>query len=427
MSQEADKKALKDSVPEKQISLDEYFDISRALEQYHALFYKFWEMGKPIFDKSMGTCGVRFNEKGRFVEFVFNPDFWDRLSQPERIFILCHECLHLLLNHGERARGIFMAASQQICNIAMDVAVNHMLVNSFGFVRADLPVAKEGCWVDTVFPKNPNMPTDESFEYYYNRLINQMACSIKKQLGGCGSPMDDHTQLEKCDVAEIVDALQNALSDEEKQSLTQKIDLRKEQKQSRAGTTPLGKIMEVPNVPVQKKSVWKSIVRKHTKKWYADNQSEQWARVNRRFAAIESEFILPSEHEVEEFENNRVETWVFLDASGSCQSLKGKFFNMAKSLPEDYFHVRVFSFDTMVHELDLKKAHVVGGGGTSFTTIEKKIQELVRTEKRKYPQAVFVITDGDGDTVHPQHPDRWYWFLSRMCKRHIPAQSHIFE
>ena len=174
MSQKADETTkASESIPEKQISLDEYFEISRALEQYHALFYKFWEMGKPIFDRSMSTCGVRFNEKGKFVEFVFNPDFWDRLSQPERIFILCHECLHLLLNHGERAKGMFNALNHDVCNVAMDVAVNHMLVNSFGFVRENLPVTKEGCWVDTVFPKNPNMPTDESFEYYYNRLINK--------------------------------------------------------------------------------------------------------------------------------------------------------------------------------------------------------------------------------------------------------------
>ena len=29
----------------------------------------------------------------------------------------------------------------------------------------------------------------------------------------------------------------------------------------------------------------------------------------------------------------------------------------------------------------------------------------------KYPDAVFVMTDGYGDKVVPQMPERWYWFI----------------
>jgi len=37
-----------------------------------------------------------------------------------------------------------------------------------------------------------------------------------------------------------------------------------------------------------------------------------------------------------------------------------------------------------------------------------------------------LITDGYGNYVHPEKPERWYWFLSHNYKAYIPAKSKTF-
>jgi hypothetical protein len=81
-----------------------------------------------------------------------------------------------------------------------------------------------------------------------------------------------------------------------------------------------------------------------------------------------------------------------------------------------------------VQETDLKSQKAYGGGGTCFRVIEQSIQATMHKESVPYPAAVFLITDGYGTDVKPQHADRWYWFLSQGgTKHHIPKDSHTFE
>ncbi|MFM0827348.1 hypothetical protein, partial [Klebsiella oxytoca] len=47
------------------------------------------------------------------------------------------------------------------------------------------------------------------------------------------------------------------------------------------------------------------------------------------------------------------------------------------------------------------------GGGTKKTLDGKEVPMIT-----KYPEAVFVITDGYGNNVKPEKPDNWYWFIT---------------
>jgi hypothetical protein len=49
------------------ITNEEWFKISRALEPHHAVFYKVWEMGKPIFNSDIDTAAVQFDKNGEFI------------------------------------------------------------------------------------------------------------------------------------------------------------------------------------------------------------------------------------------------------------------------------------------------------------------------------------------------------------------------
>src|ERR1700744_3478315 len=83
---------------------DEYFEYARELEDHHALFYAIWQIGKPWFTEIIPTAAVAFDKEGHdCVQFVFNPHFWERLTLYERLFVICHEALHVILNHGFRA------------------------------------------------------------------------------------------------------------------------------------------------------------------------------------------------------------------------------------------------------------------------------------------------------------------------------------
>jgi hypothetical protein len=107
--------------------------------------------------------------------------------------------------------------------------------------------------------------------------------------------------------------------------------------------------------------------------------------------------------------------------------LKDRFFKAARTVDPRKIDLRLFSFDTRTEELDIKTGRVHGGGGTCFRCIEGQIQRCMSTDKTRYPDQVFIITDGDGTSVRPEKPDRWIWFLAgEETKRYIPSQSKIY-
>ena len=124
----------------------------------------------------------------------------------------------------------------------------------------------------------------------------------------------------------------------------------------------------------------------------------------------------------------RTNVWFFMDTSGSCVGMKDKFFESALSFPKDKFDLRCFCFDTQVYDINLDDGKLYGFGGTSFNIIEDRIQQVIKKENLRYPDAVFVFTDGYGNAVHPQKPERWHWFLDGyQTKSCIPKQSSIYQ
>ena len=80
----------------------------------------------------------------------------------------------------------------------MDVVVNHLLVDQFGFDRQQVDPKNQLCWLDTVFGKKYVAP-DETFEYYFNLLASQCQKSTGNGPGkgglGNGQVLDDHSGL----------------------------------------------------------------------------------------------------------------------------------------------------------------------------------------------------------------------------------------
>jgi hypothetical protein len=250
--------------------------------------------------------------------------------------------------------------------------------------------------------------------------------------------VDDHSKFSSDDTDAlnrlVKDVLDN-ISEFDKKSLQDSFADGNESEQESAskvagtGVGHLEKILNIGVVPPKKK--WETII----KRWAQfrirprDVDTEQWARIARRFNNVCGKLFLPSEMEVEDkgVKEAKLTVVFFLDTSGSCAHLAERFFKAAKSLPKHRFEVKLFCFDTKVYETTLESQTVYGFGGTSFSILETKAVELCGGDYSKYPKAVFVITDGWGDEIHPKFPKNWYWFLSENHRRYIPFDCNIYE
>lgn len=459
------------------LSDQEYFEFSRRLENYHAIFYKFWEIGKPIFSRKIQTAAVAFNTDGNFVEFSFNPDFWQTLTDMQREFVVCHESLHIILDHGSRTTRLIQTGTEQekLCaNVAMDVVVNHMLVEKFGFDRTTLDF-EQYVWIDKVFP-GEDVPTDENFEFYFNLLNKKIAetngdCENDGSTGnGSGSPsnsdsghtvyedsssgsnsvpnasntgtghggpvitqrFDDHSNLPMASdpgLSDKIDQIAESLSDQEANEIFDRVMTDLDEVNASRGCLPGDHVMKMNMKPVPKKKKWETVIKKWAIKHLDEFEDiESWTDSNRRIGSFMKDIYLPTEVNRDKPEKSIIDLYFYLDTSGSCKSLAPRFWKAALSLPQDRFKVHLFCFDTRVYETDLKSGKLYGFGGTSFDILEHRIQKDLKDKKIKsHPKGVFVITDGYGNNINPAKPECWHWFLSSSYRECIPKTCNVHK
>ena len=121
------------------------------------------------------TAGVRVNEDGYF-EMVYNPSFFDGLTEEQRTGVLIHEFYHLVFEHVTGRLPDELAGAMQgkatpeqrnkfkLWNIAADLSINY-------HIGADnLP---ENCCIPggKMFE---DMPGDMTAEWYYDKLIQKV-------------------------------------------------------------------------------------------------------------------------------------------------------------------------------------------------------------------------------------------------------------
>lgn len=458
--------------------------ISYALEDFHGVFYQLWDMGWPRLTFELPTAAVQFNHEGEQVDFMWNPIFWKKLDLYTKAFITAHECLHVVLNHGIRIKN---CPIPRLANIGLDIVVNHMLVNKFGFNRAsiDLSPLVEGvldedgkqvphrndrgddivlCWIDTVFgSRQGEVKRNKNFEYYYAMLEENIIIMpgaggglLIRLPGGKGGSersggrvLDEHRHLKgfgsKRAQDKIAERINDNCTDEEKEDFAKKVLKSDEGKAAekasaqnetetddtggkQAGTIA-GRIKYKANgYNVKKKRKWETVIKKWSRRWLKEEvYVEQWARKSRRFNDLLTDLIIPSDAEFDGKDEQRIDVVFYQDFSGSCFHLKDRFFRAAMSLPADRFNVILKCFDTEVHFVDPKDPNLTGGGGTSFSILEDDIQKMLKDGRiTRYPDAVFLITDGYGDAVKPARPEKWYWFLSCDHRSCIPKESCVF-
>jgi hypothetical protein len=434
-------------VEEVHITNEEFLEYAMAFERHHAIFYKFWSLGRPRFDPKVKTASVSFDTEGKFLSFNFNPDFWKTLTKEQRLFVSAHECLHIINNHGIR---IVELPNLELANIAADLVVNHSLVSKFDFDRTECDPKNIYCWVDTIFTdKSIDVKINGTFEYYYNLLVEQEQKNGKGK--GKKGNKDDKGKPEKGEGGdsdkgqlvdshnwnnsdELIDFLDENLDEEDKNFISEHLKKSDKnyydaEKKGGHGVGELSWLFAEEKIPPKKK--WETIINRWSKKQLLlmEKNTSQWIFKNRRFSLIGDSLMLPTDRDVDRIipKKNRPDVFFYLDTSGSCWGLKDRFFKAAKSLNKDYFNINLFCFDTRVYPTTLASRQIFGGGGTHFNIMEEHIQSEMTTHDRPYPDAVFVITDGEGNHVYPEMPDRWHWFLTEMKKTYIPKTCKVFD
>ncbi len=77
-------------------------------------------------DKRIPTMGVNVTKHG--MNWIYNSDFADKLTQPEMNYVGIHEILHLMYNHPKRTREHH---NHYLANVAQDMIINHIIDKDF--------------------------------------------------------------------------------------------------------------------------------------------------------------------------------------------------------------------------------------------------------------------------------------------------------
>ncbi len=399
----------------------EWKDLLSSLDDSYSVFASLYSISRPSFSKELPTAAVYFNRAGNCIDLKINHQFWKGLSRDEKVFVLSHEALHIFLNHGKRIKDSSPKESD-IVNRALDVVINHTLVDKFRHERKKVDKQNEYCWLDTVFKDDTEVKPGQNYEYYFARLR-------EKRKERAGKPVNDHSGLKSFGEGQGEEEGESK-PDKQLEDLLKRIVGPSEMKElagQLAGVDGGGFQKIVERMQVYPKKKWETVIKKWSAKFTHEREADQFVLTNRRFALMPREDVfLPTEAEYEGVNENRIDVWFFLDTSGSCAHLADRFFKASDTLPRTKFNVKLLCFDTAVYEVDPKTRTLSGFGGTSFSCIEQFIQGKVAAGLKKYPTC-FLITDGCGDPVSPAQPDKWFWFLTMDYKDYIPARSKCFN
>lgn len=151
----------------KQITQREHTAIALNLERYASkLFADMWKVHGPmVFSDEFDTAALEL-ENGQF-RVNANPKFWKRCSEQRRVFIICHEFLHLIFGHWAMCNGF----ETEWLNIAQDIQVNE-------YIRKNYPGMADGfsddsdASISSVFKDKASLvEPDRDYKYYYDLLM----------------------------------------------------------------------------------------------------------------------------------------------------------------------------------------------------------------------------------------------------------------
>jgi predicted metal-dependent peptidase len=345
--------------------------------------------------KQIPTIGV-----SDFGECVYNPEFVDKLPDNELYGVLCHEVLHVALEHMKRERE--MQQNHLLSNIAQDIVVNNILsadgikLPETGLVPKGNELMVFGYQLKKIDTKCSEEIYDELYKHHKKQLEEMIKQASKgrfdEHMKGEGGQGEGEGEREGKDGKGDGSGLgKDILKQDWKKVLLDACAYAKNRGCVPAGMERIiGKIME-PKVN------WRTYLLKFITSMIPTDYT--WARPSKR--TISTGVYFPS------VEKESIEIIAWIDTSGSIseEDLK-KFMGELVGITRCFKNVDltvgvcdcaihgVFTFRNATVGDVMNKIKLKGGGGTSHVPVFKWL-------KKERPNAKFVICFTDGYTEFP--------------------------
>lgn len=325
----------------------------------------------------------------------YNENFFKDLSADEVIFVLCHEVLHVALDHLGRR----MDRDPLLWNMATDYVINALLHDAKIGKMPTKPVPvtinedtkATGVAAERVGlydSKYSGWTAEKVYEdLLKKKTIRRLTLDVHIELeSGTGDSLSDSDGIDgKNDSQpvlsrETIDELRETLKDIVQQAAT-----------VAAGRMP-GNIEEIFNELSKPKINWKNLIRES---FYNTIRTEySWNRPNKRY--MYGGIFLPTI-----VTDTEIEVEVAIDASGSVSnSMLSQFFSEVYNITKTFsnFKLGVLTFDTKIYNHqyftknnanELLEYQCVGRGGTDFMCV----WDYYKKQKIK-PKLVIFLTDG---------------------------------
>ncbi len=340
----------------------------RLSQARQALLSSYPFFGRLLLKLRFGTadCGTAFTD---MTHIVFDPIFAGRLSDEELGYVLVHELLHCVLKHCTRGVG----KDRYRYNIACDIVVNSTMMEMFG--KEELTIDKSP--VMHIAPDGTE-GRDLSAEEIYAMLMDMDQDTLERAYPGI---TDDHSEWRniKSDLLEekwdryVLEASRNC---------------------GKGSGIPSYIARYLKDIDRNPRTNWRQVLHDFIQ---FDRGDFDFKRPDKRYM---SNVFLPS------FRDNvygsKVEKlWFLIDTSGSVndEAVSVSYNEICCAIEQiGSINGYISYFDHMVSEPvpfesveDILATKPIGGGGTSFSAIFAKLQEL---EDEDLPSVMVIITDG---------------------------------
>ena len=353
-----------------------------------------------FFDKRVPTACLAKHPDAKVPVMLYNPDFWDTLTEKQKKFLILHEASHLIDNCFVMSSEFGMEAP--LDNVAMDLCINSRLMEAYS---NDLEFIEGG-----MLPKNfPELKLEDCKDslYYYRKLKeakdkkedskgrgeDSLAGEPGNGNGTSGDKNSDDLMdnQEKIDKHITWDELTQGMSDVEKEVLKRDIINR------------LEKIAEDVNkqhgnVPAHLEGVLKSIQK--------IKETVNWKGLFRKFigSTISNEILVNRKRPSKRFEDNPSTKFKFKvsgvslsDSSGSVsdsdlEKCNAELYNVWKAGGNvDYASWDAECETPVKYEGKLNITRTKAGG----TDLNCAIEEVNKGYKKKGWNFAIITTDGD--------------------------------
>jgi len=413
-------------------------------EPYYGFFLI---MLNKLWNKRIPTAGVSKN--GINYQLVINDDFWENLTELERLGLLKHELLHIAFGH---LTTVFKFSDRRLANIAMDMEINQYIdaswlpggeLSSDEFkqlketITTELEQAKEnnatreeliviskklpsrGIMIDDY--AELNLDIKAGARYYYDKL--KEAKDNKTQKGTSGSEAFDNLcdQMDSSDGDSLPDHSTwdefEDLSEAEQKLIEKQVQKllsdAKEQTVKKRGTVP-GEIEGVIIIDEIKppKFDWRGYIRRFTGVSTKVYTKKIRRKENKRFDANPGLKVKMKQHML-----------LAIDTSGSVSDNELKeFMSEMHHIYKCGIDITIIQCDTTIRSIEPYKGkhelNVQGRGGTEFDPVI----EYFNANLSKYTSLVY-FTDGECHTdVKPRGNILWVLSEESSINESLPGK-----